>query len=532
MNGNKNKGVSLSLLSTTINNINKSTNFQTTAEIIFGFIKSFINFNMAVIYKINEKDNILEIVSCLGSDTEKLKKRMPFKVGEGAVGLVAKNKTPILINDVLVNKEIQVRQYCDEDPLIRSFLAVPLVVGDKAIGILSISNSQPEQYDDYDVQMINIIASQAAVLLELNNNITETQRFSNKILDNVNSGIIVVDKNCNIIKLNKSAESITGFKFEEIVGSNLLEEHLILDNEEKFLYKSFNEGQIYFEEPGIMIRKDEKVIRVRLSTSLMNDEEGNIKSCICIFRDNTEIENLQSRIAMSDKLEALGRLTAGLVHEIRNPLLPIRNASEYLLSKYADRDENDEMKSLLKIINEESERLNRVLEGFVNMGKNSFSSIGYCNLKEVVDEVLILLNYTLRKSDIKTRVSLTHDDIILPFYKDNLKQVLINFILNSIDAINLNEKSNQRLIAISGTQNTENAIITIEDTGKGIPKKDLHQIFDPFYSTKEQGTGMGLYVAFNIVKSSGGHIDVESSVEKGTKITLTIPLEGERRYEY
>ena len=96
----------------------------------------------------------------------------------------------------------------------------------------------------------------------------------------------------------------------------------------------------------------------------------------------------------------------------------------------------------------------------------------------------------------------------------------------------MNEKSNQRLIAISGTQNTENAIITIEDTGKGIPKKDLHQIFDPFYSTKEQGTGMGLYVAFNIVKSSGGHIDVESSVEKGTKITLTIPLEGERRYEY
>lgn len=120
-----NRSMHLNLLSDTINKISKSTNFQTTAEIIFGFIKSFINFNMAVIYKINEKDNILEIVSCLGSDTEKLKKRMPFKVGEGAVGLVAKNKTPILINDVLVNKEIQVRQYCDEDPLIRSFWRYP-----------------------------------------------------------------------------------------------------------------------------------------------------------------------------------------------------------------------------------------------------------------------------------------------------------------------------------------------------------------------------------------------------------------------
>jgi PAS domain S-box-containing protein len=520
-----NRNIDLNLLSNTINKINKSTNFQTTAEIIFGFIKSFIDFNMAVIYKINDKENILEIVSCLGSDAEKLKRRMPFKVGEGAVGLVAQNKRPILINDVLKSKEIQVRQYCDEDPVIRTFLAVPLVVGDKAIGILSISNSQPEQYDDYDVQMINIIASQGAVLLELNNNITETQRFSNKILDNVNSGIIVVDINCNVVKLNKSAENITGFKFEEIVGSDILSGHLVLDNEENFIYQCFNEGKVYFEEPGFMVRKDQNIIRIRLSTSLMYDEEGNIKSCICIFRDNTEIENLQSRIAMTDKLEALGRLTAGLVHEIRNPLLPIRNASEYLLNKYGNTESNDEMKSLLKIISEESERLNRVLEQFVNMGKNSFASMGNCDLKEVIDEVLTLLNYTINKNNIEIKMNFTYDYIILPYNKDNLKQVFINLMLNSIDAINLNDISKPKIITISVIKYNDYTSISIEDTGTGIQKKDLHQIFDPFYTTKEYGTGMGLYIAFNIIKSSGGVVDVQSSNEKGTKIVLTMPIE-------
>jgi PAS domain S-box-containing protein len=527
-----NKNIDLNLLSNTINNINKSTDFQTTAEIIFGFIMSFIDFNMAVIYKIDDKENLLEIVSCLGSDAEKLKRRMPFKVGDGAVGLVAKNKKPILINDVLKNKEIQVRQYCDEDPVIRSFLAVPLVVGDKAIGILSISNSQPEQYDDYDVQMINIIASQGAVLLELNNNITETQRFSNNILDNVNSGIIVVDINCNVVKLNKSAENITGFKFEEIVGSDILAEHLFIDNEENFICKCFNEGKIYFEEPGFMVRRDKNIIRVRLSTSLMYDEEGNIKSCICIFRDNTEIENLQSRIAMTDKLEALGRLTAGLVHEIRNPLLPIRNASEYLLNKYGETENNDEMRSLLKIISEESERLNRVLEGFVNMGKNSFASMGNCDLKEVIDEVITLLNYTINKNNIKTEVNFTCGSIVLPYNKDNLKQVFINLMLNSVDAINMNDDSKPRIITISVNQNNNHASVSIEDTGTGIQKKDLHQIFDPFYSTKEHGTGMGLYIAFNIIKSSGGVVDVHSSNDKGTKIILTIPMEEGPLYEY
>jgi len=520
-----NRDVDLKLLSNTINKINKSTNFQTTAEIIFGFIKRFIDFNMAVIYKINDKENILEIVSCLGSDAEKLKRRMPFKVGDGAVGLVAKNKKPILINDVLKNMKIQVRQYCDEDPVIRSFLAVPLVVGDKAIGILSISNSKPEQYDDYDVQMINIIASQGAVLLELNNNIFETQRFSNNILDNVNSGIVLVDINCNVIKLNKSAENITGFKFEEIAGSETLLKHLVLDNEENFIHKCFNEGKIYFEEPGFMVRKDERFIRVRLSTSLMYDEEGNIKSCICIFRDNTEIENLQSRIAMTDKLEALGRLTAGLVHEIRNPLLPIRNASEYLLNKYGKSENNDEMKSLLKIISEESERLNRVLEGFVNMGKNSFASIGNCDLKEVIDEILTLLNYTINKNNIKTEVNFTCDRIILPFNKDNLKQVFINLMLNSVDAINMNDDLKPRIIIISVNQKNNHTFISIEDTGTGIEKKDMHQIFDPFYSTKEHGTGMGLYIAFNIIKGSGGEVDVQSN-DKGTKIMLSIPIGG------
>lgn len=520
--------IDLNLLSNTINEINKSKNFQTTAEIIFDFIKNFIDFNMVVIYKINEKENILEIVSCLGSDAEKLKKRMPFKIGEGAVGLVAKNKKPLLINDVLEYKDIKVRQYTEEDPIIRTFLAVPLVVGDKAIGILSVSNSLPGQYDDYHVQMINIIASQGAVLLELNSNITEAQRFSDKILDNVNSGIIVLDNQCNIIKLNKSAENITGFKYDEILGSNILSKRLTLDCKEDFVLRCFNEGKMYFEEPGYMIRKDENIIRIRLSTSLMYDDEGNIKSCICIFRDNTEIENLQSRIAMSDKLEALGRLTAGLVHEIRNPLLPIRNASEYLLNKYGNTDNNDELKSLLKIISEESERLNRVLEGFVNMGKNSFSSMGSCELKEAIDEVIGLLNYTLKKNNIKIIVDLVENEIILPFNKDNLKQVFINLLLNSIDAINMNDTAMQRVIIINATLNNSNIIISITDTGKGIPKQELNQIFDPFYSTKKNGSGMGLYIAFNIVKSSGGEIDVESNIEKGTKITLTIPREGGR----
>ena len=524
----KSKSTDLSLLSDTIDLINKAKDFQVIADIIFKFLKNFIKFDMAVIYKINEKEYSLETVSCLGSDAEKLRRRMPFKIGEGAVGLVAKNKKTILINDVLESDKIKVRQYIDEDPIIRTFLAVPLVVGDKAIGILSISNSMPNEYSEYDVQMINIIASQAAVLLELNSNITETQRFSNQILDNVNSGIMVINDDKKIIIFNKSAEIITGYKIGEIIGSDITDIQLKLDNEEDFLYHCFNCKKTYFEEPGYMLRKDENILRIRFSTSLTYNEDSSIKSCICIFRDNTEIEKLQRQIVMADKLTALGRLTAGLVHEIRNPLLPIRNASEYLLNKYLHDEGSNELTKLLKIIREESERLNRVLEQLVNLNKDSFYSIGNCCLDEIIDEVLTLLNYTISKNNILLKYDKIYSNIILPYNKDNLKQVFINLLLNSIDAINLNEEFKPRNIRINIIKNSYYLIVEIEDTGIGIPKQDINQIFDPFYTTKDNGTGMGLSIVFNIVRSSGGEISIESDSVEGTKVTLILPTIEER----
>lgn len=523
----KDKNPDLYLLSETFNHLSKIKDFQLASEIIFDFLKNFVTFDMAVIYRINEEENILEIVSCLGTDTEELKSRMPFKIGEGAVGLVAKNKEPILINDVLETNQIKVRQYYNEDPIIRSFLAVPLIVGDKTIGILSVSSSDMNQYDNYEVQLINIIATQAAVLLELNSNIKESKSFSNKILDNANSGIMVIDKSNNIIIFNKSAEIITGFTINEILGTNIDALQLELENEDKTA-KLYGFLETFFEEPGQFIRKDGGILRIRISTSFMYNEDGSIKSCICIFRDNTEVEKLQRQIVMADKLAALGRLTAGLVHEIRNPLLPIMNASEYLLSKYGD-EENTELSSLLNIIKEESNRLNRVTKQLKSMSKDSYYSIGSCSLYEVIDEVLVLLKYTIKKNEIKLKLEYNTGEIILPYNKDNLKQVFINLLLNSIDALKLTPESDERTIGIRIDKETNDAYIRISDNGVGISNKDINLIFDPFFTTKECGTGIGLSIVFNIIKKLGGEISIDNNLHNGTTVSLVLPMIRERK---
>lgn len=517
------KVIDLNLLSETIDLMNKAQDFQVISKIIFNFIHNFVNYNMAVIYKLNENEKILDIVSCIGSDAEKMKKRMPFKVGESAVGLVAKDKKALLIDDVLKSKEITVRQYFDEDPIIRSFLAVPLIVGDKIIGILSVSSSNPHEYDEYDVNMINIIASQGAVLLELNNTITETKNFSNQILENVNSGVIVVNDKYEIITFNKAAEAITGYFSEEVLGKNIKTIPLKEKDNDWSIIDSMIRGEILFEESGYMILKDGQHVKIRLSTSLIYDEDNNLKTCICIFRDTTEIEKLQKQIAMADKLAAIGRLTSGITHEIRNPLLPIRNASEYLLSKY--KNENDEeLVKLLGIIREESERLNRFLGQLVNLNKDTYFTKGKCDLSKTLEETLVLLNYGIKKNDINLFIKLTSQEIYIPLNEDNLKQIFLNIILNSIDAIVLNHRDKPREISIEVNLECDYVVIEISDTGIGITKGEITKVFDPFYTTKDNGTGIGLPIVHNIINGSGGKISIDSEEGNGSRITLLLPL--------
>ena len=520
----KPKDRDLKLLSETIDLMNKAKDFQVISQIIFDFIQNFVNFNMVVIYRLNEKEKILEMVSCIGSDMEKMKKRMPFKVGESAVGLVAQDKKALLINDVLKSKEITVRQYHDEDPIIRSFLAVPLVVGDKIIGILSVSSSKAHEYDEYDVKMINIIASQGAVLLELNSNIIEAKNFSNQILENVNSGVVVVNDKYEIIIFNKAAEKISGYSYKEVIGKNIKTIPLKENGEDWSIIDSMIEDKILFEQPGYMIQKGGEYVKVRLSTSLIYDDDNALKSCICIFRDNTEIERLQKQIAMADKLAALGRLTSGITHEIRNPLLPIRNASEYLLNKYSKDGKDEELIKLLSIIREESERLNRFLAQLVNLNKDTLFSKGECEVVNILEETLILLSYGINKNNINLKLDIQSKKVKVSLNEDNMKQIFLNLILNSIDAINLNPSNKPRNIHIKIDVKQDNSIIEIVDTGIGIPKDEIHKIFDPFYTTKDNGTGIGLPIIHNIITSSSGKIKAESREKHSTKITLLLPL--------
>lgn len=519
------KTFELNHLLETANYISKAKDFEGISEVIFDFIEDLIDYDMAVIYNVDWENYDLEVVSCRGTDVDKLKTRLNLKIGESAVGWVAKEKKILLIDDVFKSNQIKVRQVHDEDPIICSFLSVPLVVGDRLIGILSVSCSQPKQFKIQDVQMITIIASQGAALLELSNEIKQKERFSNYILDNMNNGVMVINKEYKIIIFNKEAEKITGYSADEVLMKKIFDVPFKDSLKKWHLLDCLNKQKVYYEERSSFINKNGENLSIRYSTSIIEDDISETDVCICIFRDNTEHEKFQEQFIKAEKLATIGKITSGITHEIRNPLLPIMTASEFLVSRESKKLNDEKSTKLLNIIYNESKRLNKFLEQFAIMDTKNLEMGGKALVIESLEDVVILLEHSLKKEEILLIKEYQTKDAYVTISKDNLKQVFLNIILNAVDSIKEKNNSNKRKeIIIRISNSLDKSSIEIEDSGIGIKPENINNIFDPFYSTKEKGTGLGLPIVNNLIVASGGEILVKSKPNVGTKFLIILPL--------
>ncbi len=523
----KHKVIDLNFLSKTSMDISNAGSFEKVSEIIFSYIESLVPFSMIVIYEVDKKKNELRVISNKGSGSKNFRDRVPFKIGEGAVGWVAENKKALLIEDALESNKFQVRQFFHEDPIIRSFLAVPLIVGNDLVGIMSMSCDQPNLYRQQDVELISIIASQAAAILQLNLEVKEARNFSSHILENINSGVIVMDSTYRIIVFNKAAETITGYSSSEVIGRNILSLPLKESQQDWYIVESYEKNIYFFENTGYLIHKNGSKINIRLSTSLLINDDNSKKGCICIFRDNTEIEKLQHKILQTEKMAVIGRITAGIAHEIRNPLLPIRTASQLMIKKLDQPESKEQIRDLLMIISEESERLNKFLDEFVDIGKTNKKTKGSSEILRALEETLALIRPDCEKKKIILYDDLSTDQAFVPLPKDQLKQILLNLLINAIDAIGASTNSNP-LITLRYLRDSDNVTVEIHDNGVGIRDTDISSIFDPFFTTKDHGTGFGLASVQSILSKAGGDINVISEFGSGSKFIVRIPtLKGD-----
>lgn len=232
------------------------------------------------------------------------------------------------------------------------------------------------------------------------------------------------------------------------------------------------------------------------------------------------------RMYRTDRLAVLGELAAGAAHEIKNPLTSIRSTIQYLSN---DFDVGSEKGQMMHELLNETERINKIVQGLLSFARPSELNSMEVNLEQLINQTLLLVNNTLKKQRIEVEFEYFTEQTTIMGDAEQLKQVCLNIILNAVEAMKENDESHPRTLYISIEEGTlidvrsRYLLISFEDTGKGIDEEDIENVFNPFFTTKEEGTGLGLAICFGIINRHKGELEVRSTLGKGTCFTIKLP---------
>jgi two-component system sensor histidine kinase PilS (NtrC family) len=347
------------------------------------------------------------------------------------------------------------------------------------------------------------------------------------ILNNMSSGILVVDTNGLLITMNPAAEEILQVKREDVlmkpaeealgeVAAQLTSELLDALSEEKSKYR---------HEVTINVGPDRRT-PLGTSISLLKDPGGEKRGAISVFQDLTEVQQMREQVRKADRLAAIGELSAGIAHELRNPLASISGSIEMLSN---DLDLGGENQRLMNLIMRESDRLDRIISDFLEFARlrpprKRTMSIGTC-----LEEVLVLLKNNPTKSggidiNLEQHVRETHLDVD----DEQLRQVFLNLAINSCEAMG----EGGRLRIVTEQETAGWLKVSFLDSGPGIAEDDVDRLYEPFFTTKDGGTGLGLAIANRIVVAHGGSIEFKNRKKGGAEFTISLPIRAEKSAFY
>ena len=337
------------------------------------------------------------------------------------------------------------------------------------------------------------------------------------IIESVDTGVLTINLQRIIKTFNRAAETITAYKISELENRHILE-----------IFPEFN---IFFEEAGHESIKNRREIRVTnrkgiqihlgCSISSLKNKQGKQIGHILIFQDLTEIKRMEENLEKSKRLALIGEMAAGLAHEMRNPLASITGSIQ-LLSQTARIEETD--KRLMQIIVRGKDQLDHFVRDFLLLARPIPENREPVNIREIVEEVMETIKLSNEwTQDIRIANTISGNNKIIA-NKDQIRQMIQNLLMNALQA--LNGKGNisiavKNVIPEDGIECVE---IRVSDDGCGIEEKDLKNVFEPFFTNKEKGTGLGLTIVNRIVDGYSGKIKMESQINQGTTVTVWLPV--------
>ena len=352
--------------------------------------------------------------------------------------------------------------------------------------------------------------------------LSRIKAFSDNVVENVPIGLLVVDNQGKIATFNYGAESILQFSASDAIGqdaSGIIPNELL---DEIHLSKSHNE--VVEKETECTTLKGNR-IPLEIAASSLKDEDGNFLGNVLLFKDLTEVHTLRREVARSQRLASVGRLAAGVAHEIRNPLSSIKGFATYFKERYPDRPKDQQTANIMI---QEVDRLNRVVGQLLELARPISVKKQHIELQALLEDSIKLIQDRATVKGIS--VQTTYDAFNSVWGDpDRINQILLNIYLNAIDSM---ESGGELNVVVSSNSKDNQIYIKISDTGCGISPEHLSRIFDPYFTTKSTGTGLGLAIAHNIVEALNGKITVESDMHVGTTFTVVLPaIEENKNYD-
>ena len=374
-----------------------------------------------------------------------------------------------------------------------------------------------------EIKLFSTFANQASIIIEnarLYEQVITEKNFAENILESSPNGVMMIDCGKRIGSVNRKAEEILCLKRDEIIGkrvSDVFEKDI-----SEIIDSSLNNRKAIENREIERIGKNGSVVTLGISSSFLKSHNKNVAGLIITIQNLTEVKKTEELIRRMDRLSSLGQLSAGIAHEIRNPLASI-NFNVQMLSKKLDMD--DKIQSIVSDTIEGIDKLKRLVKGMLDFTKPGIPSLKSGVINDVIRDSIALIDAQIKKRNIYLETELGKYLPETVFDPVQMQQVFVNLLLNAAEAMHeggiINVKS---IMGNNSNGNEKQLLVYIADNGPGISPENLSKVFDPFFTTKPEGTGLGLSITHKILEQHNAFIDILSEENRGVTFVLRFPV--------
>lgn len=344
--------------------------------------------------------------------------------------------------------------------------------------------------------------------------LSKMEAFSDILVSSLPIGLIATDDRGKIQICNDSAQEYLGISFQGVIGSSaeasLMPEVACMLAGKVSTERLQNSNEVNFTSNSIG-SKD-----LSLASHMVLDSENDFAGEVLLIRDLTQIKSLEKELRTKERLAALGKMAAGVAHELRNPLSSIKGLALLLKSKIQETDTENETADLLV---KEVERLNRSIGELLDYAKPANVERVDVYIGDIIQKTISLIELDAKAYGVHIVLNVAQGVGTLPIDEDKIKQLLLNLFLNSLQAM-----PTGGILSVDVDQHKGFITIDIEDSGEGISTEDLNKVFNPYFTTKNDGTGLGLSMSRKIVEEHDGKMEISSKEGQSTHVSVWLPI--------